>query len=165
MWKKFALHLALRTRGDGLEATSPWKRRTAVRYCKHQWQRLLRTLFFPVSAEPVFKYSVQVTPWMENGNLGAYVKRSFSVDRLKSLSEVAAGTYSCHEGSLWMLEFPLGLEYLHIEGIVHGDLRGVSLSGLTQHDNDWQESRLMSLFQKTASLASRILVCLSSSKT
>ena len=35
-----------------------------------------------------------------------------------------------------MLEFFLGLEYLHIEGIVHGDLRGVSLSGLAQHDNN-----------------------------
>jgi len=37
---------------------------------------------------------------MENGNLGAYVKRPFSVDRLKSLSEVAAGMYSRYEDSL-----------------------------------------------------------------
>jgi hypothetical protein len=35
-----------------------------------------------------------------------------------------------------MLKFLLGLEYLHTEFIVHGDLRGVSLSGLTQHDNN-----------------------------
>jgi hypothetical protein len=36
---------------------------------------------------------------MENGNLGAYVKNSFSVDRLKSLSEVAAGKYSTYGDS------------------------------------------------------------------
>ncbi|KAF8906062.1 hypothetical protein CPB84DRAFT_1844704 [Gymnopilus junonius] len=50
-----------------------------------------------------------VSPWMDNGTVVDYVKKSPSADRMKLLTDAASG-----------------LEYLHKKGIVHGDLRGAS---------------------------------------
>ncbi|KAG5645836.1 hypothetical protein DXG03_005177 [Asterophora parasitica] len=55
-------------------------------------------------------YSVKVSPWMDNGTAISYVQAHPTVDRLRILSEVASG-----------------LEYLHLNGIVHGDLRGANI--------------------------------------
>ncbi|KAJ7285591.1 kinase-like domain-containing protein [Mycena rebaudengoi] len=51
-----------------------------------------------------------VQPWMDNGTAVEFIQNQTNVDRLKILSEVATG-----------------LEYLHAEGIVHGQLRGASV--------------------------------------
>ncbi|CAA7267623.1 unnamed protein product [Cyclocybe aegerita] len=51
-----------------------------------------------------------VSPWMNNGTIMNYVKRSPQVDRLKLLCDAATG-----------------LEFLHQRGIVHGDLRGANV--------------------------------------
>lgn len=51
-----------------------------------------------------------VSPWMDHGTAISYVNKYPQVDRLKLLTEVAHG-----------------LEYLHDEGIVHGDLRGANV--------------------------------------
>jgi len=70
-------------------------------------------------------YILQVSPWMENGNIVQYVKKIPSTDRLKLISDIASGKWF----SPWRSEDAedcLGLEYLHCRGIVHGDLRGVS---------------------------------------
>ncbi|KAF8892698.1 ras guanine nucleotide exchange factor domain-containing protein [Infundibulicybe gibba] len=48
-----------------------------------------------------------VSPWMDNGTAITYVRGHPQADRLRILSEAASG-----------------LEYLHLQGIVHGDLRG-----------------------------------------
>lgn len=64
---------------------------------------------------------------MDNGTAIAYVQKHPDVDRLRILSEVAFGT----TGHVCVLPVsdrnldPIGLEYLHLNGIVHGDLRGV----------------------------------------
>ncbi|RDB23999.1 Serine/threonine-protein kinase STY17 [Hypsizygus marmoreus] len=51
-----------------------------------------------------------VSPWMENGTAIQYVQTHPTADRLQILSEAASG-----------------LEYLHLNGIVHGDLRGANI--------------------------------------
>ncbi|KAH9039390.1 hypothetical protein EDB84DRAFT_1436992 [Lactarius hengduanensis] len=55
-----------------------------------------------------------VSPWMENGNIRDYVRDNPDADRMRLLSEVASG-----------------MEFLHENGIVHGDLCGknVLISG------------------------------------
>jgi son of sevenless-like protein len=76
-----------------------------------------------------FNMLFQVSPWMNHGTAISYVNKYPQVDRLKLLTEVAHGMevvriglyLSSHSRFTWQ-----GLEYLHDEGIVHGDLRGVS---------------------------------------
>ncbi|TFK72558.1 ras GEF [Pluteus cervinus] len=51
-----------------------------------------------------------VSPWMENGTSTSYIQRFPQADKLKILHEAAAG-----------------LEYLHSQNIVHGDLRGANI--------------------------------------
>ncbi|KAJ7901599.1 hypothetical protein B0H13DRAFT_2663935 [Mycena leptocephala] len=55
-----------------------------------------------------------VSPWMENGNLQAFLRESqdsYSADRLIS----------------WILDVALGLRYLHNEHVVHGDLKAENI--------------------------------------
>ncbi|KAF6749537.1 kinase-like domain-containing protein [Ephemerocybe angulata] len=51
-----------------------------------------------------------ISPWMENGNVGDYLSRSPTADRRLLARDV------CH-----------GLSYLHAQGIIHGDLKGVNI--------------------------------------
>ncbi|KAJ7470512.1 ras guanine nucleotide exchange factor domain-containing protein [Mycena latifolia] len=51
-----------------------------------------------------------VQPWMDNGTAVDVVRRNPDVNRLKMLNDIASG-----------------LEYLHKENIVHGDLRGATV--------------------------------------
>ncbi|KAF8061461.1 hypothetical protein FPV67DRAFT_1509075 [Lyophyllum atratum] len=51
-----------------------------------------------------------VSPWMDNGTAFSYVQTNPTADRLRILNQVASG-----------------LEYLHVNGIVHGDLRGANI--------------------------------------
>ncbi|KAJ7913692.1 kinase-like domain-containing protein [Mycena leptocephala] len=53
-----------------------------------------------------------VSPWMENGHIRAWLKKeTYDTDCLLSL----------------ILDVALGLEHLHAEGVVHGDLKGDNL--------------------------------------
>ncbi|KAJ7929734.1 kinase-like domain-containing protein [Mycena leptocephala] len=50
-----------------------------------------------------------VSPWMENGHIRAFLKKeTYCTDCLLSL----------------ILDVALGLEHLHVQGVVHGDLKG-----------------------------------------
>ncbi|KAJ3552274.1 hypothetical protein NP233_g12919 [Leucocoprinus birnbaumii] len=51
-----------------------------------------------------------VSPWMRNGNVVEYLKQHADVSRAPFISDVAAG-----------------LDYLHSQDIVHGDLKGVNI--------------------------------------
>jgi len=66
---------------------------------------------------------------MDNGILPDYLVKAPSVDRLKLLSEVASGRYKIARELTETDPHP-GLEYLHGNGIIHGDLRGVSGMGI-----------------------------------
>ena len=63
---------------------------------------------------------------MANGNIRNYVRENPDPDRMRLLSEVASGTYSCLALCQCPVLITLGMEYLHENGIVHGDLCGVS---------------------------------------
>ena len=83
-------------------------------------------------SEPV-SCTFQVTPWMDNGILPDYLVKASSVDRLKLLSDIASGKYKIG-GKLTDTDPHLGLEYLHGNDIIHGDLRGVgSMSIFISH--------------------------------
>ena len=66
---------------------------------------------------------------MDNGILPDYLVKAPSVDRLNLLSEVASGKYKIAR-KLTETDLHPGLEYLHGNGIIHGDLRGVSGMGI-----------------------------------
>ncbi|KDQ09165.1 hypothetical protein BOTBODRAFT_117482 [Botryobasidium botryosum FD-172 SS1] len=57
-------------------------------------------------------YTCMVSPWMENGDCAAFVKRNPQADCVRLLSQVAAG-----------------LQYLHApnRGVVHGDIKGANI--------------------------------------
>jgi len=68
---------------------------------------------------------------MENGNLREYIRGNLDVDRMRLLSQVASG-----------------VEFLHEEGIIHGDLCDVRCRRVSQaipyifnpgkHFNQWR---------------------------
>jgi len=70
------------------------------------WKRLSHPNILPfigvsLSGEPTLVY-----PWMDNGNILAYLKENPEANAVKLLEESATG-----------------LQYLHTSGLVHGDLR------------------------------------------
>ncbi|KDQ07611.1 hypothetical protein BOTBODRAFT_598442 [Botryobasidium botryosum FD-172 SS1] len=78
------------------------------------WKRLrhpniLPFIGFIILASPVTTLFM-ISPWMENGNLGVYIKANPDADRLRLLTEIATG-----------------LEYLHTSEVVHGDLKAANI--------------------------------------
>ena len=70
-----------------------------------------------------------VSPWMVQGNINEFVKMNTNADRLELVCFFVHGPYP--HLSLTMPQLPQvgdvarGLIYMHGQGIVHGDLRGV----------------------------------------
>ena len=74
-----------------------------------------------------------VSEWMPNGNIDQYVKAHRDADRFELVS-FSLG--SCHPHfSLMIPCFPQladvakGLMYMHSQGMIHGDLKGVRSNG------------------------------------
>jgi hypothetical protein len=64
---------------------------------------------------------------MANGNIRDYIRGNPDADHMRLLSEVASGAYSVSLAPCqWPVVIILGMEFLHENGIVHGDLCGVS---------------------------------------
>ncbi|KAI0050015.1 ras GEF, partial [Auriscalpium vulgare] len=84
-------------------------------------------------------YVYSVSPWMRNGNAMAYLSEHPEIDRTRLLSEIFRTACSCYIA---------GMEYLHTNNIVHGDLRGTNILisdtgkacicdfGLSQYESD-----------------------------
>ncbi|TCD65736.1 hypothetical protein EIP91_002265 [Steccherinum ochraceum] len=74
--------------------------------------------FLGVAEDAISPGSISmVLPWMKNGSARRYVEAMLRV-WVRSDEEFAAIVHH------WLLETARGLEYLHSEGIVHGDLHG-----------------------------------------
>ena len=64
---------------------------------------------------------------MNNGNIREYIQKNPDADRMCLLGEVASGACNVYLVlSHWPLSMTPGMEFLHENGIVHGDLCGVS---------------------------------------
>ncbi|TCD66571.1 hypothetical protein EIP91_001239 [Steccherinum ochraceum] len=69
-------------------------------------------------AENIFPGNVSiVTPWMQNGRIGDYIQRLYEDGQLDGPAFPAAVNE-------WLRQIALGVQYLHSEHIVHGDLHG-----------------------------------------
>ena len=64
---------------------------------------------------------------MDNGNIREYIRKNPDADRMRLLGEVASGACNVYLVlSHWPLSMTPGMEFLHENGILHGDLCGVS---------------------------------------
>ncbi|TCD68179.1 hypothetical protein EIP91_011457 [Steccherinum ochraceum] len=85
------------------------------------WQDLSHPHILPYLGVGILEHSVcMVLPWMENGNIMNHM------DNLKQQGKLTAHNHNSVVNE-WCYQVALGLEYLHSEGIVHGDLRGASV--------------------------------------
>jgi serine/threonine protein kinase len=68
-------------------------------------------------------------PWMENGNLARFLAdRAPNTDCVPLVCDKLKAKHDIHyEWFSQSLDVALGLEYLHDEGIIHGDLKAVRL--------------------------------------
>ncbi|KDQ17174.1 hypothetical protein BOTBODRAFT_105820 [Botryobasidium botryosum FD-172 SS1] len=78
------------------------------------WKRLRHPNVMPFIGSIVFESPMRalflISPWMENGDLGTYIKANPKADRLRLLTQIATG-----------------LEYLHTSDVVHGDLKAANV--------------------------------------
>ena len=63
---------------------------------------------------------------MDNGNIREYIRKNPDADRMRLLGEVASGACNVYLVMSRPLSITPGMEFLHENGIVHGDLCGVS---------------------------------------
>ncbi|KAI0077954.1 kinase-like protein, partial [Panus rudis PR-1116 ss-1] len=81
------------------------------------WQCLKHEHILPflgVDCITFVPYSCMVSPWMKYGNINQ------CMDTLESMNQELPL-------KLWMYQIGLGLQYLHSENVVHGDLRGANI--------------------------------------
>lgn len=69
-----------------------------------------------------------VSNWMSQGNMTQYLKDNKSVDRMKLVSSPVLSCYvdPCSPHDAQLLGITRGLDYLHSNEVIHGDLKGVS---------------------------------------
>ncbi|KAI0077952.1 kinase-like protein [Panus rudis PR-1116 ss-1] len=81
------------------------------------WQRLSHRYILPflgVERNVFYPHYAIMSPWAENGNIVEYIALLRKRKERPPISE-------------WMSQIASGLEYLHDECIVHGDLRGANI--------------------------------------
>lgn len=72
-----------------------------------------------------------VSEWMVNGNISEFVKKQKDTNRFELVGTILPQTHS----PLMIIQLQLkgvarGLVYMHGEGMIHGDLKGVGLRKL-----------------------------------
>ncbi|CAL1702671.1 unnamed protein product [Somion occarium] len=85
------------------------------------WQQLVHPLILPflgIDNNTFSPYYCLVSPWMHQGNIIEYIKTDLS--KSNSSSE-------CIPLGHWFAEIAEGLQYLHDQHIIHGDLRGANI--------------------------------------
>lgn len=113
------------------------------RFCQEiiGWKRLSHPNVLPllgayVSTDPqCFRI---VSDWMRNGNVMEYARSNPVVNRLQLVSPLAASSWTPSFRSLLnnlqLSEAVSGVTYLHEVGVVHGDLKGVGVVELINHN-------------------------------
>ena len=70
---------------------------------------------------------VMVSEWMENGNINEYIRAHTDVDLFELVSLQSTTHRAPHRWFPQQLkDVTGGLIYMHDQGMVHGDLKGVS---------------------------------------
>ncbi|KDQ18654.1 hypothetical protein BOTBODRAFT_78656, partial [Botryobasidium botryosum FD-172 SS1] len=75
----------------------------------HVWEKLRHNHVLPLIGVCTLADALtyMISPWMRHGNVMSYLKDNEDADRIRLLMQAAAG-----------------LEYLHANSVVHGDVRG-----------------------------------------
>ena len=71
-----------------------------------------------------------VSEWMKNGNINNYVKARWDVNRFKLVGFFYRLPRSFTDPFLQLGDAASGLIYMHDQGMIHGDLKGVSAEAL-----------------------------------
>ena len=95
------------------------------------WKSLHHQNLLPLLGATMSDYQFAMTSeWMVNGNINEYVKVHRDVDRFELVRFLILLLASSLISKYWFIQLKdvvQGLIYMHGEGIVHGDLKGVSL--------------------------------------
>ncbi|KAJ7574471.1 kinase-like domain-containing protein, partial [Mycena floridula] len=92
------------------------------------WQRLQHPYVLPFSgidSETFPSFLCMVSPWMKNGTILNYLSANGHANIERRVRKV--GFDCAWLKVLQILEIAQGLQYLHSQGIVHGDLRGSNI--------------------------------------
>jgi serine/threonine protein kinase len=116
---------ALQREGRIMAWPSTSKRSQLLWSCRNRRYCLFGVLSNIAENDILTRLLLQVSPWMDNGNIRDYVRKNPDADRMRLLGEVASGACSVYL-SYWPLLITPGMEFLHENGIIHGDLCAVS---------------------------------------
>ena len=89
------------------------------------WKRLKHPNIVPfigITTDPL----QIVLEWMPNGTLTEFVKKNPSASRLSLVSPSLQSHFIDNVNLLKLLDIAKGLDYLHANRTIHGDLKGVS---------------------------------------
>jgi len=68
-----------------------------------------------------------VSPWIDNGHVHQYLSRNPDADRVLLVKNIHIfNVIADSRISTKVLDVTEGIRYLHKEGVIHGDLKGVS---------------------------------------